>query len=1369
MGTILSHGQGLVINEIHYDPEDETSREEFIELYNPGDTAVDLGGWAIVSGVRYFFPAGTMIPASGYAVIGEDPGTMQSVYGVTALGPWDGGLSNGGEEIVLVDASGVVQDVVDYGVGFPWPTGARGGGQSMELIHPSLDNNLGGSWRSSRVPVLPELTLIPVSSGAWSWRTGETEASNPQTAWTGLDFVEDGTWNAATLPIGFGGVDGLAMATTITGMQRVYSSVFLRREFEIAPNEIPLKLVLKYLVDDGLVVYVNGNEVHRGNMPAGALSIADTASGGANETLWLEAEISAGAGQLREGTNVIAIQAFNTALGSNDFGIDLELIRPAPATDAKAVPSPGTVNTVFLDNAPPAIRQVRHEPTAPGPNDEVTITAKLTDPDGMGAVTLEYQAVSPGSYVRLTDAAYETNWQSVVMVDDGTGGDVEAGDLIYTAVIPANVQVHRRLVRYRISFADLLGASAVAPYLDDEQPNFAYFVYGEVPSWRGSFTPTSQSQTFPSELMGKMPIYHLIANATDVTNSQYNGGSDGVRFYGTLVYDGKVYDHITFNNRGEFSTYVAGKNKWRFHFNRARRFQAIDQWGKRYASDWGSLNLQPMSSPWAAMNRGMAGMDEGPTMRAYGLARVPASRTHYFSFRVIDQAAEASATSQFEGDLWGLYLAMEQPSGSFLDDRNLADGNVYKIEGGAGDKKEQGNTQVKDASDWNSFSNASATAQTEQWWRDNMHMPTYYSMRALNRFFGNVDIRTGANHYFYHEPTMGQWYVMPWDLDMMWIAETHQAGVIRQQNSILNHPKLMVEFRNRAREILDLLASDAAVDGGQIGQLLDEHAQMVNPQGESQTWADIDAFMWNHHPRTAGSLGVFSGQTNHKGNFYRTPFTDSRFGGTYTRNLISSDYEGSMDYILKYTTDRFTGANWAPGNGVPAGYGYEYLKLEARDVIIPNRPTLSYLGEAEYPADGLSFGSGSFSDPNGSQTFGKMRWRLAKVLAPGLAGYEEGRPRSYEIETVATSPDFTEFVESYQFPANVIEPGMTYRVRVQHEDNTGRTSHWSEPMQFVAGVPDTQLLRDNLVVSEVMYHPGSPNAAESLVSVDKNDFEFIELKNVSDSVTLDLSLLSVTAGISFDFADASKVMLAPGGYFLIVKNLEAFEARYGTGLPVVGTYPNLLSNAGEQLVFSYAGNTAVIDFTYRDRDPWPSEPDGSGVSLVLIDPDSVPNHNDPANWRAGTVMGGTPGGGEEYGSGYLDWAAGYFSEGELGDSEVSGPNADPDGDGMENLLEYALGADPKNREVLGDFVQSSLATLPEGTNRYLSLTYLERVEKNGLEYQVQVGTDLVEWNEGSVEFAREDLGSGMNRVTVRSVKPVDEEVRQFVRLKVSTQ
>jgi len=568
---------------------------------------------------------------------------------------------------------------------------------------------------------------------------------------------------------------------------------------------------------------------------------------------------------------------------------------------------------------------------------------------------------------------------------------------------------------------------------------------------------------FPESVMRSLPAYHLIANATDVNNSQYNPGFDGVSMLGTLVIDGKVYDHIEFHIRGGNSTYVSGKNKWRFRANPTHKFKLRDDYGRPYSRDWDEINLEGCSSPWAAVNRGMAGVEEAVSLRAYQLAGVPAPNFHYFQFRVIDQALEASPTNQYEGDLWGLYMAKETPDGSFLEERALADGSVFFIEGNNPNKKHQGPTHAEDNSDWSSFlsnvqSRTANNAANLQWWRANLDLPTYYSGRAIDRLVGNVDLREGANFYFYHNPD-GHWSYIPWDLDLMFIPTLMNSGTIDQKNCLLMSP-LKIEFANRCREILDLLASDASSNGGQIGQLIDEFARIVNPPGQGLTWADIDECMWNWNPHTQGD-GSNRGFTSHKGNFYRTPFIDDRGGITWTRTLTNAvngyaNHEAFVRYMLDYATDTFpSGRNWAINNGIPLGYGYKFVEDETRDTGVPNRPTLTYRGPETFPANDLTFESSAFQ-PNLSGGLGlsAIQWRLGEISAPGIPLYDPTQPRVYEIESVWTSPELTNAVPTIRIPFSAVRPGHTYRTRVRHKDANGRWSHWSAPIQFVPSAPN---------------------------------------------------------------------------------------------------------------------------------------------------------------------------------------------------------------------------------------------------------------------------------------------------------------------------
>ena len=435
----------------------------------------------------------------------------------------------------------------------------------------------------------------------------------------------------------------------------------------------------------------------------------------------------------------------------------MQLMNPALDNDLggswrSGAPTPMSINSVFAgtNSIPPQIRQVAHTPHAPTSTNNVVIAAKVTDTSGVRSVTLSYQVVDPGNYIRLSDAAYPTNWTSIGMNDGGTNGDVLAGDDTYTVAMTNALQVHRRLVRYRVTAVDNRSNSVTVPYVDDVQSNFAYFVYEGIPDWRGADNPGSTpTNTFAGSTMEPFPAYHLIADNTDVQRSQYSNAFADVRFPGTLVYDGTVYDNIAFYNRGEVSMYVAGKNKWRLRFNRGHKFEAKNDYGKKYKAKRDTLNLNACASPWIPVHRGMAGMDEVMSHRLYELAGVLSPEIHWIQFRVIANTNEAPAGDQYGGDLWGLYNVVEHPGGDFLRERGLPSGNIYKLEG-AGDKTHQGSTQPTDNSDWVSFNAASANANTVAWWRTNLDLNAFYGFHAINRLVGNVDLREGWNHFLYH-------------------------------------------------------------------------------------------------------------------------------------------------------------------------------------------------------------------------------------------------------------------------------------------------------------------------------------------------------------------------------------------------------------------------------------------------------------------------------------------------------------------------------------------------------------------------------------------------------------------------------------------
>jgi len=1172
-------GEAVVINEIHYAPSDKTVPEEFVELYNNSGAPVDVSGWYFSDGISYTLPAGTTIEPFGYLVVAQDPDTVIDVWGgVRVVGPFEGRISNRGEEIRLRRRDGSREDSVDFRRGFPWPTVGGRESYSIELIHPDLDNDLGGSWRSSDPDASTSGQLITAGS-AWRYREG---TSTPPGGWRNIGFA-DGGWSEGDAPIGYGED---FIETTLADMRNGYSTVYLRRRFELGDLADASSLTLEVQYDDGFNAWINGTHVADGNLDDESLPHDGTADGTREDHGFNEFRLVDPTAYLVEGTNVLAIQLANASLGgSSDAFIDVRLIG---ASGGGPGPTPGSRNSTWSINAPPQLRQVRHFPVSPVGGEEVVVTVKATDPDGVDSVVLEYQLVNPGSYVRLGDPTYRSDWTALAMHDDGEGLDFEAADDIYSVLMPRDLQTHRRLVRYRITATDTTGRSVLAPYGDDPQPNFAYFAYDGIPAWRGASRPGSTSVwQFSEEVMRHLPAYQLIARAQDVTNSQYNSGGNGVHFLGTLVYEGVVYDHMEFENRGEFSTYVSGKNKWRLHFQRGHEFQARDDYGRKYGTKWERMNLGSCATPWVPTNRGMAGMGEALAFKTYELAGNPSSKTNYFQLRVIDEALEAHSTDQYRGDLWGLYFTIEHTDGPFLDERGLPDGNVYKIEGGGGDKRNQGPTQSRNASDYNALKSGYNRSQPISWWRDNVDLLGYYNFRAVNRAVNNMDLREGWNMAQYHDPETDRWTPLAWDLDMLYMPVTHWSGIMNFQNCLSQHPALLVEYRNRCRELQDLLFTD-----DQFGQLVFNYLSFVSPANQALTWAHVDEAMWNYHPRTTGS---------HRGAFYRNPSTHNARGGTVRRLLVSADHIGMAQWIYDF---------------VLQGYGASRLEAHERDPAIPRKPTVASIGAPGFPIDDLRFSSTAFSDPQGSGSFRGMQWRVGEVAADDRPAFDPTSPPPFEIDAVWESREITPFEPDITVPAGVVKVGGKYRVRVRMKDSTSRWSHWSDPLEFTASSPTAPFPQQGaLRITEIHYHPAQGS-----------NLEFIELRNVSGRM-LDLTPVSFTDGIDFDFVDSDTTDLGPGEYILLVNNRVAFESFHGSELSIGGEYGGRLSNAGEHVTLTYGTNTAILDFDFLDE--WYPLTDGGGHSLHIIDDLAAPSvWGDAASWKASSQEDGSPGTGD---------------------------------------------------------------------------------------------------------------------------------------------
>ncbi len=139
----------VVINEIMYNsPDSNQDSLEYIELYNNGSASVNLAGYNFTQGVGFTFPSFDL-GAGEYVVVCNNASVMSASFGVNALQWTSGALNNGGEDIELVDAAGMVVDYVDYDDELPWPLSADGDGPSLELCDASGVNDNATLWLPS--------------------------------------------------------------------------------------------------------------------------------------------------------------------------------------------------------------------------------------------------------------------------------------------------------------------------------------------------------------------------------------------------------------------------------------------------------------------------------------------------------------------------------------------------------------------------------------------------------------------------------------------------------------------------------------------------------------------------------------------------------------------------------------------------------------------------------------------------------------------------------------------------------------------------------------------------------------------------------------------------------------------------------------------------------------------------------------------------------------------------------------------------------------------------------------------------------------------------------------------------------------------
>ncbi len=402
----------VVINEIMYHPREATPGP-WLELFNRSAAAVDLSEWRFTSGIDYRFAAGTTLPAGGYLVVARDPVALLAANpGLRVVGPYTNTLSGRSDLLVLANASGNPADEVRYFDGGRWAAEADGSGSSLELRNPWADHAAAESWAASRESAATGWTN-------YSYRAVATAATEPVT-WkefvlglldAGECLIDDlrVVESPDTAPVSLlsnGNFENGAAAWRFLGTHR-HSEVIVDPD---QPGNHVLHLV------------ATGPTEHMHNHLETTLTNNRAVVNGRTYAVSYRARWLSGNAQL------------NTRLYFNRVARTTRLATPVSRG------TPGARNSTYVENPGPTFADLQHTPTVPKAAEAVTVSARVSDPQGVASVQF-FWSINGGG------------WQSRALVVPADGR--------VSGTVPGAAA--GSVVQFYLQAADTLGATAFFP------------------------------------------------------------------------------------------------------------------------------------------------------------------------------------------------------------------------------------------------------------------------------------------------------------------------------------------------------------------------------------------------------------------------------------------------------------------------------------------------------------------------------------------------------------------------------------------------------------------------------------------------------------------------------------------------------------------------------------------------------------------------------------------------------------------------------------------------------------------------------------------------------------------------------------------
>ncbi len=437
----------------------------------------------------------------------------------------------------LHDRSAYVRSVIPSGVQLesllPVEQGIRKTAEPVAALHGLADyraqsvlvNGYPATFRTNNEWQLGSYVASPVVFGA-TWRYRD-DGSDQGQAWRELDFEVDENWKEGRAQLGYGDRDERTVVDFGPDPDNKYITTYFRHEFEISDASRYLDLALEYVRDDGAVIYLNGMEIVRSNLPLDEAIDYQTL---APENITGSAERTRHAvvldpALLINGKNVLAVEVHQAMADSADLSFDLRMYGRFHPVNAGVPLHPG-LNRVVVQ----AMSQTDGQGEVVA---EEFVDIWYDDGD---VVPVDGELPAGETVWTAAEGPYQVRGQLVVPTDARL--TIEPGTSVYFEE-DAELLVHGTIVaqgeeHVRIRFTSVPGAAFV-PNRPGGRPGLP----DGPPRWEGIHLVDSMSEE------------NVLAFA-DIEYAQDSQGSIGVNASSLLV------DHVTFH--GTYLRMVYGVN-----------------------------------------------------------------------------------------------------------------------------------------------------------------------------------------------------------------------------------------------------------------------------------------------------------------------------------------------------------------------------------------------------------------------------------------------------------------------------------------------------------------------------------------------------------------------------------------------------------------------------------------------------------------------------------------------------------------------------------------------------------------------------------------------------------------------------------------